>query len=139
VQRDQNAALQAQIDTLLLERDTLKERIQQLKVTALIGHYASPVNLLHVSTIAIREDHAFRPQEPHLIDLRPQSCVQAKALAPNSASEMRMAHAVAESAQAAAAAAAAAASAASMCSIQVQRAPRLMQHRQPEGLLEASE
>ena len=63
-------------------------------------------------------------------------CMQAKALAPNSASEMRMAHAVAESAQAAAAAAAAAASAASMCSIQVQRAPRLTQ-RQPEGLLEA--
>ena len=30
--------LQAQIDTLLLERDTLKERIQQLKVTAFARH-----------------------------------------------------------------------------------------------------
>ena len=55
----------------------------------------------------------------HLSILPCHFCLQAKALAPNSASEMRMAHAVAESAQAAAAAAAAAASAASMCSIQV--------------------
>lgn len=60
----------------------------------------------------------------------PPACTQAKALAPNSASEMRMAHAVAESAQAAAAAAAAAASAASMCSIQVQRPQRAPNQQQ---------
>lgn len=47
--------------------------------------------------------------------------LQAKALAPNSASEMRMAHAVAEATAAAAAAAQAAASAASKCTITVQR------------------
>ena len=56
---------------------------------------------------------------------------QAKALAPNSASEMRMAHAVAEATAAAAAAASAAASAASTCQVSVQKfrqppaAPRL--------------
>ena len=47
--------------------------------------------------------------------------MQAKALAPNSASEMRMAHAVAEATAAAAAAASAAASAASTCQVSVQK------------------
>ncbi|CAK0750328.1 hypothetical protein CVIRNUC_001981 [Coccomyxa viridis] len=47
--------------------------------------------------------------------------LKAKALAPNSASEMRMAHAVAEATAAAAAAASAAASAASTCQVSVQK------------------
>ena len=69
----------------------------------------------------------------YISELCVASCValQAKALAPNSASEMRMAHAVAEATAAAAAAASAAASAASTCQVSVQRfrqppsAPRL--------------
>lgn len=50
--------------------------------------------------------------------------LKAKALAPNSASEMRMAHAVAEATAAAAAAASAAASAASACQVNVHRPAR---------------
>ncbi|KAK9906576.1 hypothetical protein WJX75_004466 [Coccomyxa subellipsoidea] len=78
-QRERIGELEARIESLLNERDTLKGRIQQLK---------------------------------------------AKALAPNSASEMRMAHAVAEATAAAAAAASAAASAASACQVTVHRPPQ---------------
>ena len=149
VQREHSAALQAQIDTLLLERDSLKERIQQLKVGACehtfephaacharAAHAAAGVHMGHHLHILLPNFHdgmawflrgnialltvSSRPNKRTSETERNSVCPQAKALAPNSASEMRMAHAVAESAQAAAAAAAAAASAASMCSIQVQ-------------------